>query len=145
MEFCTGKDIFVSLPTGYGKTPIFAVLPSLLIRLALFTYAASVKVLHPAAQLERASASVMSHLAFILLFAYSLHCCGKRLPVSLCVGGRVLAYIGYIYVPDSFRPRVTQRIKWPADGWGLIYETSVCGLLPFAPFRSYATRNATDS
>ena len=97
-------------------------------------YAASMKVLHPAAQLERASASVMSHLAFILLFAYSLHCCDKQLPVSLCVGGRVLAYIGYIYVPDSFRPRVTQRIKWPVDGWGLIYETTVCGLLPFCSF-----------
>ena len=21
-------------------------------------------------------------------------------------------------------PSVTQRIKWPADGWGLVYETS---------------------
>ena len=29
LEFCKGKDVFVSLPTGYGKTLIFAVLPSL--------------------------------------------------------------------------------------------------------------------
>ena len=29
LEFCKGKDVFVSLPTGYRKTLIFAVLPSL--------------------------------------------------------------------------------------------------------------------
>ena len=26
-SFCTGRDVFVSLPTGYGKTLIFAMLP----------------------------------------------------------------------------------------------------------------------
>ena len=26
-------------------------------------------------------------------------------------------------VPDPF-PSVTQRIKWPTDGWGLVYETT---------------------
>ena len=52
LEFCKEKDIFVPLPTGYGKTLIFAVLPSLFIQQALFAYAASVKVLQPAAQLE---------------------------------------------------------------------------------------------
>ena len=25
--FCSGNDVFVSLPTGYGKSLIFAVLP----------------------------------------------------------------------------------------------------------------------
>ena len=29
LAFCQGKDVFVSLPTGFGKTLIFAVLPSL--------------------------------------------------------------------------------------------------------------------
>ena len=27
--FCRGEDVFVSLPTGYGKTRIFAILPAL--------------------------------------------------------------------------------------------------------------------
>ena len=26
-SFCSGRDVFVSLPTGYGKTLIFAMLP----------------------------------------------------------------------------------------------------------------------
>ena len=52
LKFCKGRDVFVSLPTGYGKMLILSVLPSLFIRQALFSYAASVKVLHPAAQLE---------------------------------------------------------------------------------------------
>ena len=29
LAFCEGKDVCVSLPTGFGKTPIFAVPPSL--------------------------------------------------------------------------------------------------------------------
>ena len=29
LAFCEGKDVFVSLPTGFGKTLIFAVFPSL--------------------------------------------------------------------------------------------------------------------
>ena len=72
LEFCKGKDVFVSLPTGYGKTLIFAVLPSLFnpmrkvtttIRQALFAYAASVKALHRSSSAARdASASVLSHL-----------------------------------------------------------------------------------
>ena len=52
LKCCKGRDVFVSLLTGYGKTLILTVLPSLFIRQALFSYAASVQVLHPAAQLE---------------------------------------------------------------------------------------------
>ena len=29
LAFCEGEDVCVSLPTGFGKTPIFAVLPLL--------------------------------------------------------------------------------------------------------------------
>ena len=28
-KFCSGKDVFVSLPTGYGKSVIYAILPSI--------------------------------------------------------------------------------------------------------------------
>ena len=43
LELCKGKDVFVSLQTGYAKTLIFAVLPLLFIRQALFAYAAEEK------------------------------------------------------------------------------------------------------
>ena len=67
LDFCKGKDVFVSHSTGYGKTLIFAVLPLLFIWQALFPYAATVKVLHPAAQLEMqvqvlCHTSLLSHL-----------------------------------------------------------------------------------
>jgi len=28
-KFCSGKDVFVSLPTGYGKSVIYAIMPSI--------------------------------------------------------------------------------------------------------------------
>ena len=28
VKFCSGNDMFVSLPTGYGKSIIYAILPS---------------------------------------------------------------------------------------------------------------------
>ena len=55
-------------------------LPSLFIRQGLFAYAASVKVLHPAVQLDT-SASVMSYLAIFPLISFFIAFCGKRLPV----------------------------------------------------------------
>ena len=28
-KFCLGRDVFVSLPTGYGKSVIYAIMPSI--------------------------------------------------------------------------------------------------------------------
>ena len=81
LEFCKGKDIFASLPTGYGKTLIFAVFPLLFIQQACFAYAASVKVLHPAAQPRDTRASAMSHLAISSLIRLFFVFFGKQLPV----------------------------------------------------------------
>ena len=30
VEFVRGRDVFVSLPTGYGKSPIYGVLPAVI-------------------------------------------------------------------------------------------------------------------
>ena len=112
MEFCKGKDVFVSLPTGYGKTLIFAVLPSLFnpmrkvtttIRQALFAYAASVRVLHPAAQLD-ASASVLSHFPispFISLFIAFLWYSVARIRLVIMRGWKSSRIR---YVPDPSSP-----------------------------------------
>ena len=43
--------------------------------------------------------------------------------LSVSVHSRTLTNSHIGYVPDPF-PSVTQRIKWPADGWGLLYETT---------------------
>ena len=52
--------------------------------------------------------------------------------LSVSVHSRTLTNSHIGYVPDPF-PSVTQRIKWPADGWGLVYETSNCVFLFGAP------------
>ena len=55
--------------------------------------------------------------------------------LSVSVHSRTLTNSHIGYVPDPF-PSVTQCIKWPADGWGLVYETSntiqckLCYIIP---------------
>ena len=50
MSFCKGKDVFVSLPTGYGKTLIYAILP-LLFNVLRRTKSSIVLVVSPLAAL----------------------------------------------------------------------------------------------
>ena len=54
---------------------------------------------------------------------FSLWLCHQLTFLSVSVHSRTLTNSHIGYVPDPF-PSVTQRIKWPADGWGLVYETS---------------------
>ena len=79
LDFCKGKDVFVSRSTGYGKTLIFAVLPLLFIWQALFPYAAKCEGAPPSSAARDASASVMSHLAIVPLISSFIAFYGKRL------------------------------------------------------------------
>ena len=43
-EFVSGKDAFVSLPTGFGKSPIYGLLPAVYDRVREYTMPTSVAV-----------------------------------------------------------------------------------------------------
>ena len=54
---------------------------------------------------------------------FPLWLCHQLAFLSASVHSRTLTNSHIGYVSDPF-PFVTQRIKWPADGWGLVYETT---------------------
>ena len=78
LDFCKGKDVFVSRSTGYGKTLIFAVTFAVYLASA-FSIRSDCEGAPPSSAARDASASVMSHLAIIPLISSFIAFYGKRL------------------------------------------------------------------
>ena len=73
LEFYKGKDVFDSHSTGYGKTLIFAVLPSLFYPASAFCISSKREGAPSSSEARDASASV-SHLAISLLRSVFIAC-----------------------------------------------------------------------
>ena len=83
----------------------------------------SYPIFETASQIEAESAIVRrSYIATSPYREFSLWLRHELTFLSVSMHSRTLTNSHIGYMPDPF-PSVTQRIKWPADGWGLVYET----------------------